>query len=266
MGLIFVELNSSCILSLSSNKTTGLDTFLQGDVVDEPEVDIRGTEVFDEIVSSKEELEQLMASKSSGIVANSVDDNIAAAAVAAAPAKDTTDSVKKSTPVSDTIDISKLDIRVGVITKAWEHEEAEKLFCEEIDIGEESPRLIASGLRQYYNVDQLPGQRVLVLANLKERKLVGFPSHGMVLCASSNDGSSVQFVEPPATAAIGERIYVNGYDGEPATENQILKKKILDKVFPDLQTNDNGIACYKGEPLSTTAGPCTSSIPNSKVA
>ncbi|GFH47868.1 methionyl-trna synthetase [Chaetoceros tenuissimus] len=35
-------------------------------------------------------------------------------------------------------DIGRLDIRVGVITKAWEHEEAVKLFCEEIDIGEES--------------------------------------------------------------------------------------------------------------------------------
>ena len=33
---------------------------------------------------------------------------------------------------------SKLDVRVGVIVKAWEHPESEKLFCEEIDLGEAS--------------------------------------------------------------------------------------------------------------------------------
>ena len=44
-----------------------------------------------------------------------------------------------------------LDIRVGTVTKCWEHPEAEKLYCEEIDIGEEAgPRTIASGLRPFY--------------------------------------------------------------------------------------------------------------------
>jgi aminoacyl tRNA synthase complex-interacting multifunctional protein 1 len=235
-------------------------------VVNEPKVDIRGTEVFDEIVSSEEELKQLMASKSTTTTKTTTtpingDEKTST--------KDTAKIEKKASSSStsnDEIDISKLDIRVGIITKAWEHEEADKLFCEEIDIGEETPRTIASGLRNYYTVDQLPGQRVLVLCNLKERKLVGFPSHGMVLCSSSADGTSVKFVEPPSNAIIGERITVDGYSGEPATENQILKKKILDKVFPDLQTNSNGIACYKGIPLSTSAGPCNPSIPNSKVA
>lgn len=173
---------------------------------------------------------------------------------------------KKSPPVAsfDEIDISKLDIRVGVITKAWMHEEADKLFCEEIDIGEDAPRQIASGLRAHYKLEDLEGQRVLVLANLKARKLVGFPSHGMVLCASSGD--KVQFVEPPAGAAIGERVMVEGYEGEPATENQVIKKKMLDQIFPDLRTNSEGIASYKGKPLSTSAGPCKSSLPGAEVA
>jgi methionine--tRNA ligase beta chain len=162
------------------------------------------------------------------------------------------------------IDISKLDIRVGVITKAWLHEEADKLFCEEIDIGEDAPRQIASGLRAHYNLEDLEGRRVLVLANLKARKLVGFPSHGMVLCASSGD--SVKFVEPPEGAAVGERIAVDGYSGEPATENQLLKKKMLDEIFPDLRTNGDGVATYKGAPLRTSAGPCRASLPNADIA
>lgn len=163
------------------------------------------------------------------------------------------------------IDISKLDIRVGVIKKAWEHEEADKLFCEEIDIGEEEPRKIASGLRAHYNLGDLQDQRVLVLANLKARKLIGFPSHGMVLCASSENGV-VKFVEPPEGAEIGERVMVDGFDGEPATENQVAKKKILDKIFPELQTNSDGVATYRGAPLTTSAGPVQPSLPDAAVS
>jgi len=167
------------------------------------------------------------------------------------------------------IDISMLDIRVGVITKAWEHEEAEKLFCEEIDIGEESgPRQIASGLREHYKLGNLEGQRVLVLANLKTRKLLGYPSHGMVLCASSEDGSKVEFVEPPSDAKIGERVSVNGYEGDSATENQVQKKKMLDIVFPQLKTDDSGVATYNGVPLTTSTGVCKAKcgLKNSAIA
>lgn len=165
------------------------------------------------------------------------------------------------------IDVSRLDIRVGVITKAREHEEADTLFCVNIDIGDDSgPRQIASGLRQHYNVEDLEGQRVLVLSNLKSRKLVGFPSHGMVLCASNDD--KTEFVEPPSDAAVGERVFVDGFEGEPATENQIGKKKMLDIIFPDLKTNEDGIASYKGSPLMTSAGECKSQtgLSNANVA
>jgi methionine--tRNA ligase beta chain len=136
---------------------------------------------------------------------------------------DASSSPNGSASNSNTIDISKLDIRVGLITKAWEHPEADKLFCEEIDLGEATgPRSIASGLRQHYKVEDLVGRRVLVLANLKERKLVGYPSHGMVLCASNDDGTNVQFVDPPNGACIGERILCQGFVGEPVGTIQIF--------------------------------------------
>jgi len=158
------------------------------------------------------------------------------------------------------INISKLDIRVGLITKAWVHEDADKLYCEEIDIGEESgPRKIASGLKSHYTLDEMIGERVLVLANLKSRKLVGFPSHGMVLCAckygEKDDGSDdqVEFVVPHPDSKIGDRVLCHGYEdvGEPATENQLLKKKMLNIIFPDLKINQDGIAVYKDKELYT---------------
>ena len=46
--------------------------------------------------------------------------------------------------------LTKVELRVGVITKVWEHPDAERLFCEEIDVGEGEPRQIASGLRDHF--------------------------------------------------------------------------------------------------------------------
>ena len=226
-----------------------MPSFLRGEPRREREPDVRGETIPSKIVTSVEELLEVQKA-----------DAVNGATSAEKPKK-------KGPPAPDNseIDVSKLDIRVGVITKAWMHEEADKLFCEEIDIGEDEPRQIASGLRAHYKLEDLEGQRVLVLANLKARKLVGFPSHGMVMCASDSEGN-IRFVEPPADAAIGERVMVEGYDGEPATENQVIKKKMLEKVFPELKTNSQGIACYKGVPLSTSAGPCQPTLPNADVA
>ncbi|VEU38260.1 unnamed protein product [Pseudo-nitzschia multistriata] len=156
-----------------------------------------------------------------------------------------------------TFDVSALDIRVGKIVKAWHHPDSEKLFCEEIDLGEEAPRQIASGLRAFYKTEELEGRRVLVLCNLKSRKLVGFPSHGMVLCASNADHTAVECMEPPEDAPIGTRIMFEGYDGEPEPENKIAKKKIFEKVAPDLKTDANGVCVWKG-------AACTPSIKASK--
>lgn len=220
---------------------------MRGDNFPDPEPDYRGEGVPSKIVTSVEELKEMQKSEE------------------AEKKQQAKQTKQPPAPASDEIDVSKLDIRVGVITKAWEHEEADKLFCEEIDIGEETPRQIASGLREHYKLEDLEGQRVLVLANLKARKLMGFPSHGMVMCASGSDGT-VKFVEPPADAVIGERVMVEGYDGDPATENQVIKKKMLDTIFPDLKTNASGVATYKGVPLSTSAGPCEPSLPNADVA
>jgi len=234
----------------------GLRSFLAGEPQGIIEEDPRTEEVPSQIVSSIAELKQLSAVNGEPkpeILTKSTETK---EANHKNPANDSS---------ADEIDISKLDIRVGEIKKAWLHPEADKLYCEEIDIGEAEPRQIASGLRAHYDLEDLEGQRVLVLANLKARKLVGFPSHGMVLCASSADGA-VKFVEPPADANVGERVFVEGYEGEPATENQILKKKMLEAIFPDLQTDSAGVATYKGQPLSTSAGVCKAPLPDSPIA
>mmetsp|Transcript_22952 Transcript_22952/g.41191 ORF Transcript_22952/g.41191 Transcript_22952/m.41191 type:complete len:483 (-) Transcript_22952:82-1530(-) len=155
------------------------------------------------------------------------------------------------------LNVSALDIRVGKIVKAWEHESSEKLYCEEVDLGEESgPRKIASGLRAFYKLDEMQNRMVLVLCNLKARNLGGFPSHGMVLCASNADHTAVELAVPPEGAKIGERISFEGYEGEPEAENKVAKKKIFDKLSPDLKTDGNGEVVWKGVKGLTSAGVC----------
>jgi methionine--tRNA ligase beta chain len=167
--------------------------------------------------------------------------------------------------------ITALDIRVGRIKKVWEHPEAEKLYCEEIDVGEDEPRQIASGLRPYLKPEDMEGRLVLVLCNLKERKLVGFPSHGMVLCASNADHTDVRLVCPPVDAEVGERITIPDFDfeseeGAPFAENKIGKKKVFENIAPHLVTNKYGIPMFLGRPFMTSAGACTSPIPDGSVS
>jgi glutamyl-tRNA synthetase len=167
--------------------------------------------------------------------------------------------------------ITALDIRVGRITKVWEHPEADKLYCEEIDVGEDEPRSVASGLRPYLKPEDMEGRLVLVLCNLKERKLVGFPSHGMVLCTSNSDHSDVRLVNPPIDAKIGERITIPDFDfegenAEPFAENRIGKKKVFEKIAPYLVTSKYGVPEFLGRPFMTSAGVCTSPIADGTVS
>lgn len=70
----------------------------------------------------------------------------------------------------------------------WNHEDAERLYCEEIDVGEDAPRQIASGLREHVSLEEMQGSLVLVVCNLRPAKLAGFVSNGMVLAAKGSDG------------------------------------------------------------------------------
>lgn len=168
---------------------------------------------------------------------------------------------KAATASTKRVDVSTLDVRVGRVTKAWEHPDAEKLWCENIDLGEKGVRQICSGLRAFKTKEQMEGARVCVIVNVKPGKLRDVKSDGLVLCASNADHTEVDFVIPPEGAAIGERVAFPGFEGEP---EEVLnpKKKQLDAVCLDLKTNAEGVACYKDVPFTTSAGACTSSLKN----
>lgn len=46
-----------------------------------------------------------------------------------------------------------VDMRVGRVLKAYKHADADKLYVEEVDVGEEEPRQICSGLVPYMEAE-----------------------------------------------------------------------------------------------------------------
>lgn len=101
-------------------------------------------------------------------------------------------------------DFLKVDLRVGEIKVAERIPKADKLLRFEIDLGEEKPRQILAGLAEYYEPETLVGRKVVVVANLKPRKMRGLESQGMICAASLEDGTG----EKPALAAFIENVNI----------------------------------------------------------
>lgn len=81
-------------------------------------------------------------------------------------------------------EFKKAEIKIGKILAAEKVPEADRLLKLSIDLGEETPRQILSGIAEYYpNPAILVGKQVPVLANLPTRTIRGLESQGMVLYA-----------------------------------------------------------------------------------
>lgn len=91
-----------------------------------------------------------------------------------------------------TIDIfKKNEIKIGTIIKAEPVPKSTKLLKLQIDLGEERPRQVISGISQFYQPQDLINKQVCVLSNLKPTKLMGEISEGMVLAVSDSKGLSL---------------------------------------------------------------------------
>eukprot|EP00877_Chromochloris_zofingiensis_P001845 jgi/Chrzof1/11661/Cz06g04060.t1 len=172
------------------------------------------------------------------------------------------DSAAAAPAESSSSPITAIDIRIGNITKCDRHPDADSLYVEEVDVGEPEPRTIVSGLVQYVPVEQMQDRKVVVLCNLKPRNMRGIKSNGMLLCASNDAHDAVEPLLPPTEAPVGERVWF-GHDNKlqpaPAEPNRVQKKKLWEVVQPDLKTDADRVAGFKGLQMLTSAGPVTAS-------
>ncbi len=83
-------------------------------------------------------------------------------------------------------DFDKIDIRGGRVLSAEKHPKADKLLVFKIKLGTEI-RQIISGVAEYFKPEEMVGKKVIVVANLKPRKLRGLESNGMLLFAENGE-------------------------------------------------------------------------------
>lgn len=176
-----------------------------------------------------------------------------------------------------------IDLRVGHILKAIKHPEADSLYVSTIAMGDKAGtedtseyegqvvRTVCSGLNGLVPLEEMQGRKVVVVCNLKPVKMRGIKSCAMVLAASprlkegeeDHHGGPVELVTPPAEAKAGERVFFEGWKGEP---EGVLnpKKKVWEMIQPGFTTTADLEAAFdagvvkelskEGEPAKSGVG------------
>lgn len=101
-------------------------------------------------------------------------------------------------------DFSKLELRVGTVLEAEDVEDSEKLIKLKVDLGEEKPRQVLAGVKQWYKPKDFVGKQVVVVANLEPRKMMGLESAGMMLAADPSTSSGQ--VEGPVFLTVPKKV------------------------------------------------------------
>ena len=81
----------------------------------------------------------------------------------------------------------KLDIRVGLVKSCEKIPKSRNLYKLMVDCGENDYRQILTGISLYYSPKELINEKIVVLTNLKPRKIMGIESQGMLLAADFNN-------------------------------------------------------------------------------
>ncbi len=109
----------------------------------------------------------------------------------------------KKEPTSGVITIDQFfqtELKIGTIIEAVEVPKSKKLLKLKVDLGEEEPRQIIAGIKEWYKPEDLVGTQACVVANLKPAKLMGMLSEGMLLAAKDENGLSLLRPETPKAA------------------------------------------------------------------
>ena len=110
---------------------------------------------------------------------------------------------KKEVSTSGIITIDQFfetELKIGTIIEAEEVPKSKKLLKLKVDIGEENPRQVIAGIKEWYSPEDLIDTQACVVANLKPAKLMGMLSEGMLLAAKDENGLSLLRPETPKTA------------------------------------------------------------------
>ena len=115
------------------------------------------------------------------------------------------EEVQSGKPEIEFSDFEKLDLRVGKILTAERVEGADKLLKFSVELGKEV-RTIISGVYPHYEPEYLLNKNVVVVCNLKPRKIRGIESKGMILYAEDEENNKLLFVTPEKDIQSGSEV------------------------------------------------------------
>ena len=107
------------------------------------------------------------------------------------------------------------DLRVARVLEARDHPNADRLLVLEIDLGSER-RQIVGGIVGHYELHELEGLPLVVVANLQHAKLRGEVSQGMLLAAENEEGRLGVLLAPEASPGTPLRV-----SGGPSPDEEI---------------------------------------------
>lgn len=167
-------------------------------------------------------------------------------------------SSSTESPSGEMTELSRLEIRTGRIVSCERHPDADSLYVEQVDVGEDEPRTIVSGLVNFVALDDMIDRDVVVLCNLKPRAMRGVTSQGMLLCASNEDKTKVDPLAPPPGCELGTLVTFKGHLSAPIDPGN-RASKAFDRVADGFKSNGK-VAYFEKDDVTfdTPLGPCLS--------
>jgi methionyl-tRNA synthetase len=101
---------------------------------------------------------------------------------------------------------SRIKLRTATIEAVELVPKSKKLYRIQLDVGELGKRQIVSGIAQHYTPEELVGQQIVIIANLKPAKLMGVESRGMLLAASTEGDGTLALLTPSRAIPAGSRV------------------------------------------------------------
>jgi methionine--tRNA ligase beta chain len=181
----------------------------------------------------------------------------------------------KSASTEPIEDLRRVAFRVGTILSAEPHPEADSLLVCQVDCGDGEngtiePRTVVAGLAGKIPINDLVGQKVVTVTNLKPAKMRGIESYAMLLAASNgydNDDEVVELLQVPSEVPNGELL---SFENKEASQPDEMMKskgalKAWERVRDCLRINAQGQATYEKEGSShvmlSSGGPvCVGSL------
>jgi len=103
-------------------------------------------------------------------------------------------------------EFKKTELKVGKVLKVEEIEGLDKLYKLTVDLGEEKPRTILAGVKQFLKPKDLKNKNIVVVANLEPKEVRGVLSEGMLLAAEDEKGQPT-LISPVSKVSPGTVIH-----------------------------------------------------------